>query len=132
MKLYQSGMTFELPKGKAERKPEPPLDMAFAERCIGVYRDEEAGQDVRVLVQNGHLAIEAPGQPAAFELYPPDEEGLWALRLNAMVRIRFDEDEDGRVVSFTVVLPDGTEVVRPRADEAGEESAEDKSSDDPG
>ncbi|MDY7107636.1 MAG: serine hydrolase [Planctomycetota bacterium] len=121
MKLYQSGMTFELPKGRAERKPEPPLDMAFAQRCIGTYRDEEAGQNVRVLVQNEHLAVEVPGQPVAFELYPPDEQGLWALRLNAMVRLRFDEDEDGRIVSFTVFLPDGTQAVRPRVRQAGEE-----------
>jgi CubicO group peptidase (beta-lactamase class C family) len=126
MKLYQSGMTFELPKGKAERKPEPPLDMELVGKYIGAYWNEEAGQNVHVLIQNERLAVEAPGQPVAFELYPPDENGLWALRFNAMVRLRFDEDEDGRIVSFTVLLPDGTEVVRPRVDEAGEEAPDEE------
>jgi CubicO group peptidase (beta-lactamase class C family) len=130
MKLYQSGMTFELPKGKAERKPEPALDMKFAEKCVGTYRVEEAGQNVRVLIQNGRLALEVPGQPVALELYPPDEDGLWALRVNAMVRLRFDEDEDGRIVSFTVFMPDGTQAVRPRVEEAGEEAPEQGEGDD--
>ena len=121
MHVHEAGMTFDLPKGKAEKKPEPPLDMELARKYSGVYRNEEEAVDITVLIQNEHLAIQVPGQPVAFELYPPDENGLWAMRLNASVKIRFDEDGEGAIVSFTAVLPDGTELVRPRIPDAEEE-----------
>ena len=69
----------------------------------------------------GDLSLKPPSQPIAFELYPPDEDGLWAIRLNVSVKIRFDEDEEGRVVSFTTILPDGVELVRPRVDDSADD-----------
>ncbi|UCD74512.1 MAG: serine hydrolase [Phycisphaerales bacterium] len=126
MRLHQAGMEFELPKGKAEKRPEPPLDMELARKYVGNYLDENEGANVQVLIQNDRLALKPPNQPIAFELYPPDENGLWALRLNVSVKIRFDEDEEGRVVSFTTILPDGVELVRPRVDEAGDEDNEEQ------
>ncbi len=49
--------------------------------------------------------------PLAFE--PPDAEGYRALQLNPTSRIRFNEDKDGNVVSYTVNTPGG-EAVRLR------------------
>ena len=54
------------------------------------------------------------GTDSPREVFPPDASGRWALRVSPTVKIRFDEDAEGRIKSFTVLLPDGQEIVRPR------------------
>ena len=113
MKMYQAGLTFELPKGSAEDVPEPVVDLEAARKYVGSYLDEDGGE-VRVIIRGEGLAVEIAANNMVLDLYPPDDEGFWSLRMNASVRLRFDEDEDGNVVSYTVLLPDGTEQVRRR------------------
>ncbi len=116
MNWHQGGEQFEIPRG--EMPEEPPLDLAAVEKYLGLYdrpEDPDAGP-VEVLVHNGHLAVKVPEAMVILELFPPDAEGRWIMRLNPSVSISFQEDDAGNVVSFTSHAPD-EDVVRPRAQE---------------
>jgi len=52
-----------------------------------------------VLVQNGHLAVDIPGQQV-FELKDPDEEGKWYFVITSEIAVSFDRDEDDKVVGM--------------------------------
>ncbi len=119
MKFREGSQVHELAKGSAPQ--EPHLDVEAVQKYLGFYRDEEAGHDVEVIIHNGHLAFKIPGVEIPLELYPPDEEGWWALRLNPTMTVRFNEDETGRVVSYTARSPEG-EAVRPRVPGRDEKS----------
>jgi hypothetical protein len=80
---------------------------------LGFYRLEEDDRIVEIVIHNGHLAIEVPGTVVPLELYAPDGEDKWALRLNPAVSISFQESADGQVVSFISHTPEG-DFVRPR------------------
>jgi len=112
MKLYEAGEAFELPRGEAPK--EAALDPADLQKYLGRYQTEDPGVVVEVLIQNGNLALDIPGQPVPLELSPPNEEGKWHIRLNPQVAIAFNESTDGKVESFTAYLPDGTTLLRPR------------------
>ena len=114
MKLHESGEVFELPKGEAST--EAVLDPTQLQKYLGRYQTEDPEVVVEVLIHNGNLALDIPGQPVNMELYPPDEEGKWYFRLNPQVAISFNENEDGKVESFISYLPDGTTLLRPRID----------------
>ena len=66
-----------------------------------------------MVFQDGALAVRVPGLPAPLALDPPDAEGYRVLRLNPQTRIRFNEDKEGGVVSYTAYTPAGA-IVRPR------------------
>jgi hypothetical protein len=112
MKLHEFGYVSELPRGPPpEEEDGYPEDM---EKYVGVYQTEDPNVTVKVVIIEGRLALEIPGQPIALELYPPDEEGKWYMRLNPTVAVSFNETEDGRITSFTAHLPDGTTYLRER------------------
>jgi len=115
MKLYEAGEVYELPKGEAPK--EAVLDPADLQKYLGHYQTEDPGIVVEVLIQNGGLALDIPGQPVPVELFPPDEEGKWYFRLNPQVAIAFNESSDGKIESFTAYLPDGTTLLRPRIED---------------
>jgi hypothetical protein len=117
LRVRDGGHTVELAKGEAP--DEPPLDMAVVQDYLGTYLDEATGTTVQVLIQNEHLAVLVPGVDVAYELYPPDDNGWWALRLNPAVAVRFNRDADGNVVSYTARSPQGAEdrIRVPDADE---------------
>ena len=119
MNLREGQHIHKLAKGSAPQ--EPPLDVDAVQKYLGFYLDEDAGHDVEVIIHNGHLAFVIPGVEIPLELYPPDEEGWWPLRLNPSVMVRFNEDETGRVVSYTARSPEG-EAVRPRVHGHDDES----------
>lgn len=56
--------------------------------------------ELKVLVQNGRLAVDVPGQ-MVFELQPPDAEGRRAFRISDAVKVKFNENERGEVYSLT-------------------------------
>jgi CubicO group peptidase (beta-lactamase class C family) len=105
MRLHFPDATFDLPRGTAP--PEPELDLEAVQKYLGFYRLEEDDRIVEIVIHNGHLAIEVPGTVVPLELYAPDEEDKWALRLNPAVSISFQESADGQVVSFTSHTPEG-------------------------
>jgi CubicO group peptidase (beta-lactamase class C family) len=112
MKLYQAGYTFELPRKGAEVKPEIPLEEL--RRYLGSYHSEELGITVEVLVQNNRLAVGWPGE-MVYELYPPDEEGIWVFRVSEKFTLRFNETPEGQVESLTY-YQDNKEYVMPRVE----------------
>ena len=113
MKIHVDGDITELSKGVAP--PEPELDLEEVQKYLGFYRDGEVGHNVEVIVHNNHLAIQVPDSLVILELFPPDEEGKWYVRLNPTLAISFNEAEDGRIVSFTAHTPEG-DFVRPRVE----------------
>jgi CubicO group peptidase (beta-lactamase class C family) len=103
MKLYQAGFTFELPKKGAEVKPEIPLDEL--QKYLGSYHSEELSVTAEVLIQNNRLAIDWPGE-MIYELYPPDEQGIWVFRVSERFALSFNETPDGRIESLTYYQDD--------------------------
>lgn len=97
MKLYQAGFTFELPRKGVEVKPDIPLDEL--QKYLGSYYSEELGTTVKVLIHNNRLAIDWPGQ-MVYELYPPDENGIWVFRVLPDMTVKFNETADGIVESL--------------------------------
>jgi len=114
MKLHEYGYVSELPRGPPPKEEGYPEDM---EKYVGVYQTEDPNVTVKVVILEGRLALEVPGQPIELELYPPDEEGKWYMRINPTVAVSFNETDDGRIASFTVHLPDGTTYLRERIDD---------------
>ena len=112
MVLYQSGAAFECLREGFEAPVE--IDLAEARDYLGVYHLDAPPQevDVTVVIQNNRLAIDHPGQ-MVFELLPPDDEGWMVFRITDTIRVRFDRDEEGRVVSITH-QQNGNEKVLPR------------------
>lgn len=114
--FFQSGMEFEAIREGMEAPIE--IDLAAVQDCLGVYRLEEQGLDLTALIQNNRLAIDHPGQ-MVYELRPPDADGWCTLRVSEDIRVRFDRDESGMVVSITQ-LQGGVETVMPRIGDIGE------------
>jgi len=98
LRLFQGGQEFLLPRGTAP--DEPRFDVTVYAGYTGTYTDTLSGEDIIVLVRNENLALENSAG-MTFELYPPDSTGWWILRLNPALRMRFNEDETGRVISMT-------------------------------
>jgi CubicO group peptidase (beta-lactamase class C family) len=110
MKMYQAGMTFDLPREGVEIPPEIPLDEL--QKYLGSYRFEEMQVTVEVLIQSNRLAIDVPGQ-MVYELYPPDEEGVWVFRVTPEISVRFNETPTGQVDSLTMYQA-GQEFILPQ------------------
>ena len=116
MLLHQSGYVFELTRGPPTTEEVYPEDM---EKYVGSYETEDPNITMGVIITEGRLALDIPGQPVALELYPPDEEGLWFIRVNPTVAVGFNESDDGGIESLTLYLPDGTSYTRKRIGDHG-------------
>ena len=112
MKLYQAGLTFEVPREGVEVAPEIPLEEL--QKYLGSYHSEELGVTAEVLIQNNRLAVDWPGE-MVYELYPPNEEGIWVFRISEDFTLRFNETPDGRIESLTYYQAD-EEFLMPRVE----------------
>jgi CubicO group peptidase (beta-lactamase class C family) len=110
MKMYQAGMTFDLPRKGVEIAAEIPMDEL--QKYLGSYRSEELKMTVEVLIQNNRLAIDVPGQ-MVYELYPPDEEDRWVFRVTSEISVKFNETPAGQVDSLTMYQA-GLEFIMPQ------------------
>jgi CubicO group peptidase (beta-lactamase class C family) len=110
MKMYQAGMTFDLPREGVEIAPEIPLDEL--QKYLGSYRSEELQVTVEVLIQNNRLAIDVPGQ-MVYELYPPGENDRWVFRITPDISVSFNETPAGQVDSLTM-YENGEEFIMPQ------------------
>jgi CubicO group peptidase (beta-lactamase class C family) len=99
MKMYQAGLTFDLPRQGVEIVPEIPLDEL--QKYLGSYRSEELQVTVEVLIQNNRLAIDVP-EEMVYELYPPDENDRWVFRVTPAISVSFNETPAGQVDSLTM------------------------------
>lgn len=96
--FFQSGMRFEAVRKGMQVPVE--IDLAEAQEYLGAYRLGDPELTVTVVVQNNRLAIDHPGQ-MVYELTPPDEEGWSAFRAIDGIRVRFERDDEGNVVSMS-------------------------------
>jgi len=112
LKLHQAGFTFEILRKGVEIAAEIPLEEL--QKYLGSYYSEELGVTVEVLIQNNRLAIDWPGE-MVYELYPPDEEGIWVFRFYDGFTLRFNETEDGQVESLTYYQA-GAEFLMPQVE----------------
>jgi hypothetical protein len=108
MFLNQSGIVFELPRGTTSTSEIYPTDM---DKYLGVYETEDPNVTMSVVIHEGMLALDIPGQPIVLDLYPPDEDGLWSLRINPATAVSFIENE-GKIESIVFHIPDGTQYTR--------------------
>ena len=100
MKMYQAGMTFELPREGVEIEPDIPL--IELQKYLGEYYNEEKDIKPTVVIQHNRLALDVPGQ-MVFELYPPNEEGFWVCRVIDKLQLRFIEDEQQHVTGLEMI-----------------------------
>jgi len=114
MSLHESGAINTLTRGPPAQEDAYPVDM---ERYVGDYQTEDPNATMKVVIVDGRLALDLPGQPISLELYPPDDEGRWYLRVNPMVAVSFNAGEDDEIDSLNLHLPDGTALTRQRIDE---------------
>ncbi len=110
MKLYQAGMVFDVLREGVELPAEIPLDEL--QKYLGTYRSDELGITAQVLIQNNRLAIDIPGQ-MVYELYPPDDQGVWFFRVTPEISLRFKETLAGEVESLTMYQA-GMEFIMPQ------------------
>ena len=102
MRLHQSGLVFELPRVGYEYPPEIPLDEL--ERYLGSYRSDDLDMTVTVMIKNNRLAIDWP-QEMVYELYPPDDDGVWVFRVTSDFVAEFEETADGDILALTYRQP---------------------------
>jgi CubicO group peptidase (beta-lactamase class C family) len=113
LKLYQTGEVYKVSRGKAPS--EPKLALEDVQKYLGIYYEPEQDHNVEVVFQNGRLGIKVPDVLVILELYPPDEEDKWHMRLNPEIAISFNESQDGHVESFTSHTSEG-DFVQPRVE----------------
>ena len=104
LKMYQSGMTFELPRKGLEILPEIPLDML--QKYLGEYYNKEKDVSPTIVIQNNRLAVDVPNQ-MVFEFLPPNEDGIWVCRVIDKMKITFTEDEEQQVTGFMFLGGEG-------------------------
>jgi hypothetical protein len=78
---------------------EPDIPLIDLQKYLGEYYNEEKDAKPTVVIQNNRLAVDVPGQ-MVFELYPPNEEGIWICRVTDKVQLRFIEDEQHLITGF--------------------------------
>jgi hypothetical protein len=66
---------------------------------VGAYQPPGGGEPFQVLVKNGRLAIDIPGQ-VVVPMNDPDEAGTWTCTLSSLVYCAFSRDDAGYVVSM--------------------------------
>ncbi|KIG17125.1 Beta-lactamase [Enhygromyxa salina] len=92
LRLHQAGMDFELLREGVTLAPE--VDAAQVRPYLGHYRAEE-GMTVEVLIHNGRLAVDIPGQ-MVFDLEPPDAQGDYHFRVKFDLFVSFKMGEGKR------------------------------------
>ncbi len=110
MRVHKPGVVHELPKGRAAdlKIERPKLKKENVDKFLGFYRDGESGPEIEMVFQDGALAGIIPGVPTPIFFDPPDDQGFRIMQANPQVRIRFDLDAEGHVVSYTAYVPGGT------------------------
>jgi hypothetical protein len=111
LRIHQGGSVFDVPRGEPEPEAEVALQLADVEPYLGWYREDGSGREVEVLLQNGRLAVRIPETPAPLELFPPDDDPLWRVRMSPAVGFEFIE-EDGAVVAYVARGPGGESTFR--------------------
>lgn len=83
------------------KQGEPQLDLAQVQPYLGKYHFDMLKVDVTVLIQNGKLAVDVPGQ-MVFELKPPDAQGKWVFAITDQIAVSFVRDDADDVVAMKI------------------------------
>lgn len=99
MRLHQSGMSFELPREGVLFQDD--VDIAEYAPFVGRYSHEKLTQPITVLVSNGRLAVDVPGQ-MVYELHPPQKDGHRQFRISDTLSAKFtlNSENKGDTVSI--------------------------------
>ena len=103
LRLFQAGFEFEMFRKGYE--PEPDMPLSELARFVGQYEDEERLIDVSI--RNNRLSV-AKGNEFSTELYPPNSEGRWAMRIKPELTVEFEEDEEGAIAGMKIF--EGTKI----------------------
>lgn len=80
----------------------PPVDAKEFEPYLGTYIGNFAtfkNSEFKVLVKNGKLAVDVPGQ-MVYELKAPGEDGKWVFAITETIAISFDRDVKDKVIGM--------------------------------
>lgn len=113
MTLYQGGQVLHLPRVGLVAG-EPAMDEAELAPYLGRYDWEIGGSEMTVLIKDGRLAIDVPGQ-TVYTLRRPDEDGKWRFQLTDGIAVSFTRGESGAVAEM-IMYQAGQEFHLPRLD----------------
>jgi CubicO group peptidase (beta-lactamase class C family) len=103
LRLHQNGMAYELLREGVQLEPEvTPGEVA---ELLGHYRADN-GMVLEVLIHNGRLAVDVPGQ-MIYDLELPDKNGDYHFRINHDFTISFQRDKSGEVEKLSQFQPGG-------------------------
>jgi transglutaminase-like putative cysteine protease len=77
------------------------VDTSKYDSYVGEYTNPETQRTMTVLVQDGSLAVDVPGQ-VVLALNDADEEGAWTAKLSDRVFIAFERNDAGEVVEMQI------------------------------
>ncbi len=101
--MHQGGLDIELPREGVVQVAE--VDHAAVREYLGTYHFDPLNNDVKVLIQNGRLAVDVPGQ-MIYEMHLPDADGRWTFRATDAIQVKFNANDDGDVESMTMYQKD--------------------------
>ncbi|MDY7107206.1 MAG: serine hydrolase [Planctomycetota bacterium] len=113
MTLYQGGQSFRLPHEGVE-SPRPAMDESSLAPYLGHYDWQIADSEMTVLIDDGRLAVDVPGQ-TVYALRPPDEDGKWRFEMTDDIAVSFARNEAGAVTEM-IMYQAGQEFRLPRLD----------------
>jgi len=99
LKMYQGGMTFELPREGVVQEAE--IDLDTLRPYLASYRSEEADLTFEVKILHQRLAVDVPGE-MVYQLFPPDDAGQWVFRVTDRTAVSFDQADNGEVTAMTL------------------------------
>ena len=109
LRLHQGGMSFELLREGVVLPPE--VEESEVRELLGSYR-AESGMSATVMISNGRLAIDIPGQ-MVYELEQPDAQGDYHFRVSYDFVASFKPGE-----SLTIIQPGATNIFKREQDAA--------------
>jgi CubicO group peptidase (beta-lactamase class C family) len=93
-------VVFDALLGEWSDEPQTPLDPTSVQEYLGKYRFDLMKADCTVLIKDGKLAVDVPGQ-MVFTMQAPNEAGQWAFDFDPRILISFQRDAAGKVMSLT-------------------------------
>lgn len=98
LKFHQANV---VPRKKKENDL-PPEDVPEEFKSyVGKYKSPMGGNEITVLYQKGHLAVDIPNQ-ILVELVPPDKKGRWAFKIDASTAVSFAINSKGKVTALRI------------------------------
>ena len=118
LKMYQNGMTFELPRKGVTVKAE--VDIETLQPFVGDYEAGRLPAPIKAQIVNNRLAIDVPGE-MVYELHLPDEKGHRQFRINPQLSVKFTVGDDGAVEKLAIYRGErkALEAIRANKAEAG-------------